>query len=159
MDTSCHREQDRNDDFFPQRLPRGEVSQTGGDAMTNTTTRPKGISLSRALAFSAMLMGALLTILLLPAYGQQEVDPTWYDPWVAPNAAVIQSAQLPAAALSVNSPVPSHGYELTAKPLASASSASASSAAKERAQDTRVDHKRHIAEVAVDSKKRMALLN
>jgi len=43
----------------------------------------------------AMLFGAIFTILLLPAYGQQEVDPTWYDPWAAPTTAVVHPSQPP----------------------------------------------------------------
>jgi len=42
----------------------------------------------------ATLFGAMLTAFLVPAYGQQEVDPTWYNPWVPP-AAVVQSARQP----------------------------------------------------------------
>ena len=66
--------------------------------MTNDETiGSEGIGRSRVLASMAMLFGAIFTILLLPAYGQQEVDPTWYDPWAAPNAAVVHPAQPPAA--------------------------------------------------------------
>ena len=45
----------------------------------------KGIGY-RALASMAMLSGAMLTLLLVPAYAQQDVSPDWYDP--APSAAV-----------------------------------------------------------------------
>ena len=50
--------------------------------MTNSMTDPmnttgsKAIRRSRVPAFMAMLFGAIFAILLLPAYGQQEVDPT-----------------------------------------------------------------------------------
>ncbi|HMD17884.1 MAG TPA: hypothetical protein VKH18_14555 [Terriglobales bacterium] len=50
----------------------------------------------RILASTAVLFGAMVTILLVPAYGQQEVDPTWYDPWAAPNTVVVHSSQPPA---------------------------------------------------------------
>ena len=35
----------------------------------------------------AMLF-AIVTLLMIPAYGQQEVDPGWYDPWVLITVAV-----------------------------------------------------------------------
>ena len=53
------------------------------------------ISRRRVPTFIAMLFGAIFTMLLLPAYGQQEVDPTWYDPSPS-NVAVAHSSQ-PAA--------------------------------------------------------------
>lgn len=34
-----------------------------------------------------MSLGALLFAVTLPLYAQQEVDPTWYDPWAKPVAA------------------------------------------------------------------------
>ena len=39
-----------------------------------------------------MLVGMMLAT-LLPAYGQQEVDPTWYDPWGAPKTEAVQSSK------------------------------------------------------------------
>jgi hypothetical protein len=47
------------------------------------------------LALNAVLWGAPATLMLLvpAAYGQQEVDPTWYDPWAAPHKVVTQPAQ------------------------------------------------------------------
>ena len=57
----------------------------------------KGIG-CRALASMAMLSGAIFTLLLVPAYGQQDVNPDWYDP--APSAAVAHPAQ-PACGRSV----------------------------------------------------------
>src|SRR5260370_36388437 len=59
-----------------------------------------GISRSRVPVFIDMLFGAIFTILLLPAYGQQEVDPTWYDPWAGPTTAVVHPAQTPAGGYS-----------------------------------------------------------
>lgn len=58
--------------------------------------RSKGMTRGKGLAMMAMLFGAMVTALLLPAYGQ-EVDPTWYNPWAAPNTAVVHSAQPQAA--------------------------------------------------------------
>lgn len=58
--------------------------------------RSKGMTRGKGLALMAMLYGAMLTIMLLPAYGQ-EVDPTWYDPWAAPNTAVVHTPQPPVA--------------------------------------------------------------
>jgi hypothetical protein len=61
----------------------------------------------RFLALIAMLFG----VLLLPAYGQQEVDPTWYNPWAAPTPAVGSSSQ-PRAAI--------RRQQRTVKPVSSA---------------------------------------
>jgi len=47
----------------------------------------------RVLALIAMLFGAMVTTLLRPAYGQQEVDPTWYNPWAGQNTVVAHSSQ------------------------------------------------------------------
>lgn len=65
----------------------------------------KEISASRMLAMMAVLLGAMV----LPAYGQQEVDPSWFDPWTPPAAAVVQSAK-PSAAI--------HKQQQTTKPVA-----------------------------------------
>jgi hypothetical protein len=74
-----------------------------GDSMNRSTNiRPR-----RFLALIAMLFG----VLLLPAYGQQEVDPTWYNPWAAPNTAVVQSSQ-PRVAI--------HRHQRTVRPVSSA---------------------------------------
>jgi hypothetical protein len=51
----------------------------------------------RALASMAMLSGAMFTLLLVPAYAQQDVSPDWYDP--APSATVAHPVQ-PAAVAS-----------------------------------------------------------
>jgi hypothetical protein len=37
----------------------------------------------RIVALAVSLFGAMIAAGLLPAYGQQEVDPTWHDPWAA----------------------------------------------------------------------------
>jgi hypothetical protein len=117
--------------------------QNGGDAMKTTTTiatttiGSKVARRYRALASSAMLLGSILTILLLPAYGQQEVDPTWYDPWAAPHAAVAYPSQPPAVVHASQSPVATHRYQqmVTSVP-------SAPDAAKFRAQDTQLNQSR-----------------
>ena len=47
------------------------------------------------------LLGAMTVLMLLvPCYGQQETDPSWFDPW-APNPAVTRAAK-PRAAQPVN---------------------------------------------------------
>ncbi len=53
----------------------------------------RGMRPCKVMALIALLFGAMIT-LLLPAYGQQEVNPTWYDPWAAPNTRVVHSSQL-----------------------------------------------------------------
>jgi hypothetical protein len=51
------------------------------------------MKLSKKIALRAVLLGAMaVPTLLIPAYGQQEMDPTWYDPWPATKTAV-QPAQ------------------------------------------------------------------
>jgi hypothetical protein len=59
-----------------------------------------GIGRYRGLASLAILVSALFTILLLPAYAQQDVAPSWYDPWAAPKVSVAHPAQAPAVAHS-----------------------------------------------------------
>ena len=103
---------------------------------TMTTSGSEGIRRSRVPAFMAMLFGAIFTILLLPAYGQQEVDPTWYDPWVAPssaapNTAVVHSSQPPVA---------THRYEQTVRSVSSTPATG-----KLRGKDTQFDQSRHNA--------------
>ena len=51
----------------------------------------KGFSACRILALPATLFGAMLTA--FPAYGQQEVNPDWYNPWTAPKAAAVHASQ------------------------------------------------------------------
>jgi hypothetical protein len=50
----------------------------------------------RVLALVA-LFGAMVTTMLRPAYAQQEVDPTWYNPWVSStvsaSTATVQTTQ------------------------------------------------------------------
>ncbi len=64
--------------------------------------RSQDIRSRRILAFMAVLFGAILTTMVLPAYGQQDVDPTWYDPYAvntppnpAPHTVAIHSSQTP----------------------------------------------------------------
>lgn len=75
------------------------------------TSESKANRRSRVPAFIAMLCGAIFTILLLPAYGQQEVDPTWYDPWAAPTTAAVHPAQPPAVVHSSQATVAAHRYQ------------------------------------------------
>ena len=43
----------------------------------------------KKLAWLTVLSGAMVATLSLSAFAQQEVDPTWFDPW-APTAATVQ---------------------------------------------------------------------
>ncbi|MGO9542810.1 MAG: hypothetical protein ACLPN2_19685 [Terriglobales bacterium] len=61
----------------------------------------KNIRSGKRLAWMAVLSGAMVMTFSLAAFGQQEVDPTWYDPWM-PNTTVIQSAQLAVVQTAVN---------------------------------------------------------
>jgi hypothetical protein len=71
----------------------------------------KGIGCS-VLTSTAMLFGAIFTLLLVPAYGQQDVNPDWYDP--APSAAVAHPVQPAAAAHSLQPAVAAHHFQQTA---------------------------------------------
>jgi len=73
----------------------------------------KNIRSGKRLVWMAVLLGAMVTTFSLAAFGQQEVDPTWYDPW-APNTTVIQSAQPAVVHTAENTTVP------TTKPTAEA---------------------------------------
>lgn len=101
------------------------------------TIRSKAILRSRILASAAMLLGAIFTVLLVPAYGQQEVDPTWYDPM--PNTATAQPAQA-VAAHSSQTAVTVH-----AQKAAPQSASANASAAKSRAKDKQLNQNRHDA--------------
>lgn len=96
-----------------------------------------GIGRRRLLASSAMLFGAMLTIMLLPAYGQQDVSPDWYDP--APSAAVVHPAQ-PAMAHSSQPSVATHRNQQTAE-----SASPAANVAKARVKDAKLDQSGHNA--------------
>ena len=99
--------------------------------------RSEVISQNSALPYIAMLLGAMLTILMLPAFGQQEVDPTWYDPWVASNATV-NLAQPPAVVHSSQSPVATNQGKQSAMFVSHGPNAG-----KVRAKDAQLDHSRH----------------
>ena len=51
----------------------------------------------KPLVFIAMSFAMMFGTFLLPAYGQQEMDPTWYDPWAPATAQTAHSAQPQAA--------------------------------------------------------------
>ena len=57
-----------------------------------------GIGRCKDVASLAILLGAVFIVFLLPASAQQDVAPSWYDPWAAPNAAVTHPAPAPAVA-------------------------------------------------------------
>src|ERR1700746_3385691 len=59
-----------------------------------------GIGRCKGLASLAILLGALFTSFTLPAAAQQDVAPSWYDPWAAPAIAVAHPAPAPAVAHS-----------------------------------------------------------
>ncbi len=102
------------------------------------TIRSKAILRSRILASAAIMLGAIFTVLLVPAYGQQEVDPTWYDPM--PNTATAQPAQAAAVVHAPQVTVSHDGQQVKAK------SASATPiAAKSRAKDKQLNQSRHDA--------------
>jgi hypothetical protein len=52
----------------------------------------KSLNFRRVLALAALLFGSTVTMLQLPAYGQ-ECDQTWYNPWAESSATATQPAQ------------------------------------------------------------------
>jgi len=119
-------------------ISNGGASMTATMTMTTTTkTTGSAIGRRRVLASAAMLLGAILTIMLLPAYGQQDVDPTWYDPW-ASAATVANPAQPPAEIHLSQSPVSTLRYQQTERPVSAAADAG-----KFRVKDTQLDQSRH----------------
>jgi len=98
----------------------------------------KSIGRSRVLASMAVLFGAIFTIFLLPAYGQQEVDPTWYDP--AANTAVAQPSQPLVVAHAAQPTVATARYQQTARSVSLAPDAK-----KLRGKETQVGQSRHTA--------------
>jgi hypothetical protein len=86
-------------------------------------TGSKNISPRRVLTYIAMLAGAMLTTMLLPAYGQQEVAPDWYDPYAvttpspAPSVAVAPHAQ--PAIHAVQPVVAFHRHDVAVKSVSS----------------------------------------
>jgi hypothetical protein len=53
------------------------------------------MKLFRRFAVRETLFGAVsvLVLLLVPSYGQQETDPSWYDPWAGPSPVVARYVQ------------------------------------------------------------------
>jgi hypothetical protein len=96
----------------------------------------KSIGRRRVLASMAMLCGAIFTIMLLPAYAQQDVNPDWYDP--TPNAAVVHPAQPPAVVQSSQPPIATHRYQQTVKSVSPAPDA-----AKLRVKDAKLNQSGH----------------
>jgi hypothetical protein len=91
----------------------------------------------KGLASIAILLTAIFTILLLPAYAQQDVAPSWYDPWDAPKVSVAHPAQAPAVVHSTP-PLASHRLQTAENGLAPAPQA-----AKLRVKKTHVDSSIH----------------
>jgi hypothetical protein len=52
----------------------------------------KNVKSYKRLAWIAVLSGAMVSTFSLSAFAQQDVDPTWFDPW-APNTSATHSAQ------------------------------------------------------------------
>ena len=47
---------------------------------------------AKMFTLKVVLLGAMaVPMLFVSAYGQQEVDPTWYDPWASPSKPVAQT--------------------------------------------------------------------
>jgi hypothetical protein len=93
MDSSCKPVQYHKHDFrLLLAVVRAEIKFIRQVIAMN---RLKGISPGRVLPFIATLSGAMGTTMLVPAYGQQEVDVAWYDPVpnTGPSAMVVHPCQ------------------------------------------------------------------
>jgi len=66
-------------------------------------SRSRSMTPFKLPAAIAVLFSAMLMALPLPVYGQQEVDPTWYNPWPAANTAMVHSR--PQVAIRRDQPV------------------------------------------------------
>jgi hypothetical protein len=137
----------RNDYRWSKSINRGQSNvpnqpcsiNCGGDSMNDS----KGIRQRKVTAFMAMLLGAIFTILILPAYGQQEGDPTWYDPW-APSTTVVHSIQTAPAVQAAQ--VATHRDQQPAQSVSSAAGAR-----KFRARDSQLNQSHHSAAQKKDS--------
>jgi hypothetical protein len=87
--------------------------QNGGDSMK--TNGIKTNRRCRRMTYMAMLSAAIFTILLLPAYGQQEVDPTWYDPSPATSTAAVPASQPSADVQAAQVSVAAHPTQQTVR--------------------------------------------
>jgi hypothetical protein len=83
-----------NHDFFLLPLPSGRNQSLTEE---NPMNHSKRISPCQALALIALLWGAMVATLPIPAFAQQDVDPTWYDPNPIPHAVPNQAVLHPAA--------------------------------------------------------------
>jgi len=104
--------------------------------MAMTMNRSAAILRRNALASTAILFGAIFTIFLIPAYGQQDVDPTWYDP--TPSAAIAHPAQ-PTALVNA-APVTVQQHQTAVK-----SQSNVTNAAKSHTKDKQLNQSRHDA--------------
>jgi len=75
-----------------QQFCRRQIAQSPGSPAARGYLR-----FARRITLNALLEVMVLLALLVPAYSQQEVDPTWYDPWATPNPAVVKKPQPPPA--------------------------------------------------------------
>jgi hypothetical protein len=121
---------------YPKDFCNAKSILDGGLSMS--TIRSKAIPRSSMLASTAILFGAIFTVLLVPAYGQQEVDPAWYDP--TPDTAMTQPAQ---AAAAVHSSQPA--ATVHARPATIQSASRTPAAAKARAKDKQLNQSRRDA--------------
>jgi hypothetical protein len=52
------------------------------------------MKLSKKIALRAVLLGTMaMPMLMSSAYAQQEMDPTWYDPWATTSKVSVHPAQ------------------------------------------------------------------
>jgi hypothetical protein len=99
----------------------------------------------RMLLFMAVLFGAIFTTMVLPAYGQQDVDPTWYDPYAV--NAVPNPAPTTVAIHSLPAPVLIHRHQTTL------TSSQSQGAEKSRAKQSTATPKIRAVSILGDPKK------
>ena len=79
--------------IYPSRA-MATAARSQDKPQTPGSTHARGyLRFARMFALNATLAVTVALALLVPGYGQQEVDPTWYDPWAAPHHAVAQHLQ------------------------------------------------------------------
>jgi hypothetical protein len=88
---------------------------------------------------TALLQALAVPLLLAPSFAQQEIDPTWHDPWAVTSPT---SAQHPAAKLAAKTEKPKPSSPQTAsthkKPAAKQQASANANSHKEPAKNTSI---------------------
>ena len=125
MDDSGQQVQDHIHDFLPLNAGESGSTDDRGEFMNSKNN----FGSCKRFAWIAVLTGAMVTTFSLAAFGQQEVDPTWYDPW-APNTTPVHRDVQPAPPAAVQhhaKPKHASSYKRVAKTSAKRSANQAKS--------------------------------